>query len=64
LDVKVDELLRKRRSFPPRFAAYYHLVENCGLSVSETAAALGVKPPSISWGIRKWKEALSKKKPN
>jgi REP element-mobilizing transposase RayT len=58
LCVKVDELLRKRRNFPPRFAAYYHLVENCGLSVSETAAALGVKPPSVSWGIRKYKEGV------
>jgi REP element-mobilizing transposase RayT len=60
--VEAKDLQRRRRSFAGRLALYYHLVENCGLSVTETASALGMKPPSVSWGLQKFKLLLSKDK--
>ena len=60
--VPARDLLRKRRNFPARFAAYYHLVEHCRLSVGETAAALGVKSASVSWGLRRCREAARRDK--
>jgi hypothetical protein len=56
------DLQRRRRSFPGRLALYYHLVENCGLSVTKTASVLELKTPSISWGLQKFKQLLSKDK--
>jgi len=51
--VKVADLKRRQRNFPPRLAAYYHLVENCGMSVTETAGTMGVSMTAVSLGIKK-----------
>jgi len=56
--VAVADLLRRRRNFLPRAAAYYHLVENCGLPVGVVAAALGVGDSAVSMGIRKFQTVL------
>lgn len=57
--VKVEDLRRKRRQFPPRLAAYAHLVEQCGLSVLETARLTEVSTAAVSMGLRRfrtWRE--------
>jgi REP element-mobilizing transposase RayT len=51
--VEVEELMRRRRNFAPRLAAYYHLVENCGVSVTETASLFGISGTAVSLGVRK-----------
>ena len=56
--VTTEDLLRKRRNFPPRLAAYYHLVHQCGLGVRETAAILGVKPSTISSGLKSLQDLM------
>jgi putative transposase len=50
-EVAQEDLLRKRRGFPARLAAYHHLVHHCGLSVRETAEFFGLQPSSISSGL-------------
>ena len=61
-DVKAEDLLRRRRNFPARFALYYHLVENCGTSVTSTAAELAMGTPSVSSGIRHFRQLLENDK--
>ena len=56
--VKREELKRRRRNFPARLLAYYHLVENCGKSVTEVGEMLGVSAMAVSLGISRWKERL------
>lgn len=58
--VKREELLRRRRNFPARLLAYYHLVENCGLGVTEVGELLGVSAMAVSLGVRRWGERLEK----
>jgi len=60
--VKPEKLLQQHRNFPARQAAYYHLVENCGVSVVKTAETLGVSLAGVSLGIRRLKERLPKDK--
>jgi REP element-mobilizing transposase RayT len=52
--IEIEDLLRKRRNFPPRLAAYYHLAENCGMRLSEVGKILNVSTPSISNGIKRF----------
>ena len=49
-----DDILSKNR-IPARTALYYHLVINCGMSVTQTAGLVGVLPMAISNGITKFK---------
>jgi len=56
--VDKDELFRKRRNFPARLAAYYHLTCNRGLSITATAAALSVKPASVSKGLARLRSRM------
>jgi len=60
--VEVKDLMRKRRNFPPRLAAYYHLVQGCGLSTSDAAKNLGVSTPTVSLGVRRFETKLGKNK--
>ena len=48
-----EDLRRKHRKSAARLAAYYHLVENCGLSVTETAEQLQASTSSVSMGLRR-----------
>ncbi len=56
--VEVRDLMHKRRNFPAKQAAYYHLAQNCGLMLSEVTQALGVGRSSVSDGVRKFRERL------
>jgi putative transposase len=58
--VKVEDLRKRHRNFPAKLAAYYHLVENCGMSVTETAGELAVGITAVTLGIKALKELLSK----
>jgi len=51
--VNVTDLKRRQRNFPPRLAAFYHLVENCRMSVNQTAGLTRVGISAVSAGIRK-----------
>ena len=55
-----DLLKNRRRNFPARPAAYYHLVENCGARVAQVGKFLGVRPTAVSLGIRRLREKLKK----
>lgn len=57
--VEVEELKQTRRHLPGRLALYYHLVQDCGMSVTQAASALGISPAAVSIGIRKFKARLS-----
>jgi len=58
--VKIQELERRHWNFPARLAAYYHLVENCGMKTTETAEVLKVSPNAVSIGIRRFEKLLNK----
>jgi REP element-mobilizing transposase RayT len=58
--VKWEDLLRRHRNFVPRLLAYYHLVEQCGLRVSQVAPKMGVSRMAVSLGVRRMKERLAK----
>jgi len=58
--VRVEEIMRKRRNFPPRLALYYHLITNCGIKVSHTASKLSVSTGALSKGINSLKEMITK----
>ena len=58
--VAPGELKRKRRNFPPRSALFYHLVENCGFSISQTAVAMGVQVSSASMAVRRGQELMQR----
>jgi chromosomal replication initiation ATPase DnaA len=57
--VSRQELRLKKRNGIPRMAAYFHLVENCGLSVAETASKLEVGSSAVSNGISKLRQLMS-----
>jgi len=42
-----------------RPAAYYHLVENCGISVTQTSKAMHVCPMAVSIGVKRFKEKVA-----
>jgi len=56
----VESSRRGRKGSLARLAAYYHLVEHCGASVSQTAKWLGVVPSSVSQGLARFTEKVSK----
>jgi DNA-binding phage protein len=56
--VKQEELMRRRRNFMPRLAAYYHLVEHCGLGATEMGTLMGVRPAAISMGVSRFMRRL------
>jgi len=62
-EVRPEDLKRKRRNFPARFAAYYHLVENCGLSTNEAARMMNTGATSVSFGIRAFRRRLAEDRP-
>ena len=60
--VAPGDLLGRRRNFPARPAAYYHLVEHCGLSVTETARVMKTNRTAVSMGISRFRKSLRKDK--
>jgi putative transposase len=60
--VKPEMLKYRRRNFPPKQAAYYHLVENCSIPVTRVAQILGVKQTALSNGISRFRKNLDKDK--
>ncbi|OGP60241.1 MAG: hypothetical protein A2V67_18820 [Deltaproteobacteria bacterium RBG_13_61_14] len=52
-------LLRRRsRNFPARLAAYYHLVEHCGMDVRAVAKTMAVSGSAVSRGISRFKKMM------
>jgi len=60
--VNVEDLLCKHRNFPPRLAAYYHLVENCGMRVFDVSKILKVSTPTVSIGIKRFVQKMNESK--
>ncbi len=60
--VRRQDFLCKRRNFPARLAGYYHLVEQCGRSLTAAGYEMGVKTSSVSMGIKFFKEMTGKNK--
>jgi len=56
--VEVKDLMRKRRNFPPRLAAFHHLVSGCGLRVSAVAELMGVSATAVTLGARQFRILL------
>jgi len=55
---KLEDLKCKNKPRIVRQMAYYHLVENCRLSVTETAKLMGVTLASVSIGINRFQQKL------
>jgi len=62
--VSIGDLRRKRRNFPARQAAYFHLVENCGMSVSNVARFFSMHTGSVSKGISRFSKSRELEKLN
>jgi len=58
--VAPGELQHRRRNFPARSALFYHLVEHCGFTITQTALAMGVQISSASMAVRRGKELIQK----
>ena len=56
--VNKKELLRKGRNSPARLPAYYHLTYNHGLTMAAAAAAMSVKPVSVSSGLKRLRNLM------
>ena len=56
--VRPADLRQRRRNFPARQAAYYHLVEQCGLGTTAVARIMGAKPSAVSMGAKRFHVAL------
>lgn len=56
--VQKEDLLRRRRNFPPRLALYYHLIEHGRLGPTAVAGHLGVSPMSASQGAKRFQALL------
>lgn len=56
--VPPEDLLRRRRNFPPRLALYYHLIEQGRLGPTAVAGLLGVSPMSASQGAKRFQALL------
>jgi len=56
---KPEDLKTRHRHFLPRLAAYYHLVENCGVKVSETARVMNVRVSSVCNGVRRFRMLMA-----
>ena len=61
-DLSPGELKKRKRNFLPRQAAYYHLVENCEVTVTAVSDLMGITQPAVSFGISKIKGDLRKNK--
>jgi hypothetical protein len=60
--VRIEDLSRKRKDFTVKLAAYYHLVENCGISVVDTASEFSVSVSAVSHGIKRFKKMMLRDK--
>ncbi|OGP58159.1 MAG: hypothetical protein A2V67_05775 [Deltaproteobacteria bacterium RBG_13_61_14] len=58
-EVESHALRRRGRNFPARLAAYYHLVEHCGISVSAVAEQMGISSSGVSRGLSKFRKQLA-----
>jgi putative transposase len=58
--VKPEDILRRRRDFPPRRAAYFYLVEIRGVKVTEVAQAFGLSTTAVSMGVTNFRRLLAK----
>ena len=56
--VDVDELKRRRSGKPLRLAAYYHLVNNCGVCSTEVGREFGVGVSAVSMGVRRIEQMM------
>jgi putative transposase len=56
--VESGRLRERHRPNPARLAAYYHLVQHCGLPVHRAADLLGVSPTAVSLGIQAVRQRL------
>ena len=52
--VKPEDMMRRRRNFVPRLAAYYHLVEHCGLGATGVGKLMGAKAAAVSMGTKRF----------
>jgi REP element-mobilizing transposase RayT len=60
--VKKEDIVRRRRGFVPRLAAYYYLVEIRGVKALEVAELLGVSATAVSMGVKKCRAEMEKDK--
>jgi len=58
--VKAADLKIRHHKFPPRLAAYYHLVQNCGMKMTDVARNMDVTFSAVSVGYRKFRQYLEK----
>jgi len=58
--VDKSSLFQRRPNHWARMAAYYHLVEHCGVKVTRVAARMGVTPGAISLGVAALQERMRK----
>jgi len=56
------ELFQRRWNHWPRMAAYFHLVEHCGMKVSAVAKRMGVGAPAVTLGLQVFRKKLAKSK--
>jgi REP element-mobilizing transposase RayT len=56
--VRSEDLLRRRRNFPPRLALYYHLIEQGGIGPTPVGAKLGVSPMAASQGAKQFQRLM------
>jgi len=54
------DLKIKHTNFPAKLAAYFHLAENCGMSITKVAEALRVGSSAVSMGIKCLKASCKK----
>ena len=48
-------IMQRHRNNPAKLAAYYHLVEHCGMSVKQVSGLLGVSTGAVSHGIKRFR---------
>lgn len=58
----VSTFFPRRTNFPARLTVYYHLVERCGMSVTNAEKATGVSINAVSKGIICFKEIMENHK--
>jgi len=59
---QVGEGRKKRGDLPVRLAAYYHLVEQRGMSLTKVGAAMGVSVYAVSKGLARFRQRLAEDK--
>jgi putative transposase len=58
--VSKQDIMAGRRINSARIATYYHLVENCGQSITKTAELMGVSMMAVSMGLNRFKNLIQK----